>query len=151
MLYDSMANQLRMMDRQEEAEELFLEALRIQRELAEENPETYEKELASICNDYGIFLKQGKRLEEAENLGREALEIRRSLTRSNPERHQTDLAESSEALGEILMRSPEKLAESKERYEEALELYEAHPGEEKQAQRIRGILEKYYGLERSSG
>lgn len=132
----------------EKAEVLYGESFEIYSLLAGENKDVWEPYLSAVCDHIHRLKSALGKWEEAEIYCREALRVDRNLAASTPGEYWRYQAESSEALGEILMRSPEKFGESRERYEEALKLYEAHPDGEEQAQRIRGIFEKYYGQER---
>ena len=58
-----------------EAEELYQEALKIRRNLAEENPEVYLPELQLVCDNLTALLEKTGRREEADNLRREVAEF----------------------------------------------------------------------------
>ena len=70
-------------NRKAAAEELYTEALRIRRELAEKNPSAYLPDVATTCNNLAVLYKNTNRLAEAEELYAEALHIAKQYADSN--------------------------------------------------------------------
>jgi tetratricopeptide (TPR) repeat protein len=69
----------------EEARKEYEEALKIFRELAQKNPETYRPDMATAFVNLGIVYWFQHRMEEARKELDEALKIRRELADKNPE------------------------------------------------------------------
>jgi len=61
------------------------EALKIYRELAQEEPETYLSQVAVILNNLGIFDTDENQMNEARKECEEALKIYRQLAETKPE------------------------------------------------------------------
>ena len=75
-----------------EAEELYLDALRLSRNLAEKNPDVYLPDVARTCNNLAYLYDTINRKDEAERLYLEALQIDRKLAEKNPEAYLSDVA-----------------------------------------------------------
>jgi len=73
------------LERFEEAERAYEEALEIRKELADQNPEAYNSYVATTQNNLGVLYWKLKRFEEAERAFEEALEIYKELADKNPE------------------------------------------------------------------
>ena len=103
----------------EEAEALYREALKLRRELAEENPSVYEPNVAATCNNLANLLSESSAgRKEAEALYREALERYRELTRQAPEVYGHWLAWVCRDLGDFL-RSDGRQEEAQALFREA--------------------------------
>ena len=70
--------------RMEEAPKEYAEALKIGRELAQKNPDTYLSDVATMLNNLGMLHSPQHRMEEAPKEYEEALKIDRELTQKNP-------------------------------------------------------------------
>jgi hypothetical protein len=128
---NNLGNLDRDQDRGEEARKAFEEALQINRELAQKNPETYRPDLATTLNNLGVLHNEQNRMEEAREAFDEALQIRRELTQKDPETNLPDLAQTLNDLGN-LDRNQGRMEEGREEYAEALkirrELAQKNPG-----------------------
>ncbi|MHA2001214.1 MAG: tetratricopeptide repeat protein [Promethearchaeota archaeon] len=109
------------LNRFEEAEPAYVEALEIYRTLAGKNPETYNVNVATTQNNLGILYMNLKRFEEAESAYIEALKIRKELAGKNPEAYNVDVAMTQNNLG-ILYRQVGRYEEAESAYTEALEI-----------------------------
>jgi len=69
----------------EEARQEYEEALRIRRELAQKNPETYLPDLAWTLHNLGLLDYSQKRVEEARQEYQEGLKIYRELAQKDPQ------------------------------------------------------------------
>jgi len=106
-------------NRLQDAQKEFQEAIEIARELAVDNPNVYEVWVANIGSSYGNLLKDMGRLAEAEKLCGDSLEVRRRYAKENPSRFDESVATSLNALA-ILHKSMNRLADAEQEYEEAL-------------------------------
>lgn len=106
-------------NRLQDAQKEFQEAIEIARELAVDNPNVYEVWVANIGSSYGNLLKDMGRLAEAEKLCGDSLEVRRRYAKENPSRFDESVATSLNALA-ILYKSMNRLADAEQEYEEAL-------------------------------
>ncbi|RSN29795.1 hypothetical protein DMH12_38765, partial [Streptomyces sp. WAC 04229] len=70
------------------------EAAEIRRRLAQDNPATYEPNLADSLSNLGIRLAETGRRSEALTAAEEAAEIRRRLAQDNPATYEPNLADS---------------------------------------------------------
>ena len=88
--------------RTEEAQENFIKALKIRKELAGPKPAFYDNVfLARSYNYIALLYHDKKNYEEAEKYHREALEIRRELAKADPSRYERDLGSTYNNLGNI--------------------------------------------------
>src|ERR1700757_1384891 len=80
--------------RMEEARKECKEAVKIDRELAQKNPDTYPPDvaMAMMLNNLGMFHSPQQRMEEARKECREALKIDRELAQKNPDTYLPDVA-----------------------------------------------------------
>ena len=89
-------NNLAMLDgaqnRPEAARKGFEEALKIYRDLAKNNPDTYLPDVARTLNNLAVLDGDQNRLEEARKGLEEALDIYERFGERNPERFQSDVA-----------------------------------------------------------
>src|SRR5438270_849470 len=72
-------------NRMEEARKEYEEALKIYRELAQKNPETYLPDVATMLNNLGILDSAQNRMKEGRKKYDEALKIYRELAQKDPE------------------------------------------------------------------
>ncbi|HIW75905.1 tetratricopeptide repeat-containing protein [Gordonibacter sp.] len=66
MACNNLANLLADLNRPDEAESFYREALEIYRRLADANPQAYRPLVAKVCNNLAIFLNKLGRSEEAQ-------------------------------------------------------------------------------------
>ena len=105
------------------AEIQYREALKLYRELAQENPSVYGPDVAGTCNNLAIFLKASSAgRKEAEALYREALERYRELSKENPFVYGSYVAMTCNNLAIFLRASSEDREEAEALYREALKL-----------------------------
>lgn len=132
MILNNLANLLKQFNRQKETEEMYCQALKIQRRMAEKNPgDVYQQGLALILNNLASLFGETHRPKEAEETHREALEIRRRLAEKNPDAYESDLAASMNNLANLLI-DADRLKEAEQMHRQALEirrrLVEKNPG-----------------------
>ncbi|WP_285102335.1 tetratricopeptide repeat protein [Promicromonospora sp. MEB111] len=111
---------LEALGRYEEAGSVLVEALQIQRRLAEENARGTRADLSGALSALGALYSTTGRADESLRLEREALEIRRELAREHPARYLHYLAHSLSNLGVTYAR--------RGRYDEAVLLEEEAVG-----------------------
>jgi len=109
-------------NRMDDARLAYEEALRIYRQLAQKNPETYLPDVASTLNNLGILQRDQHRMDDARLAFDGALKIRRELAQKNPETYLPDVATTLNNLG-ILQRDLNRMDEARLSYEEALRIY----------------------------
>ena len=88
-----------MSSKKDEAEEYLIKAIAIREELAGQNPERFNSDLAGSLNNAGIFYKKHGQTEKAEKYYKKAIEIYEELARQNPERFNHSLATSYNNAG----------------------------------------------------
>src|SRR5436190_1071215 len=119
-------NNLAMLDagqnRPEIARKGFEEALKIYRELAQNNRDAYLPKVASTLNNLAILDQTENRMEEARKGYEEALKIRRELAQNNPDAYLPDLAMTLNSLA-TLDRAQKRPEKAREGFGEALEIY----------------------------
>lgn len=108
--------------RQAESETMYLEALKIRRQLAEQDPDTYEPGLAMTLNNLATLYQKSHRLSESETLQLEAIEIQKRLAKANPQAYEPDLAMTMNNLA-VIYSNTQRLAESKSLHLQALDIY----------------------------
>ncbi|MEL7523489.1 MAG: tetratricopeptide repeat protein, partial [Cyanobacteria bacterium J06553_1] len=101
---------------------LYEEALRIYRELAEENPRTYLPYVAGTLNNLAILQSAQNNYELAAQSNEEALLIRRELAEKNPRTYLPDVAMTLNNLA-ILQSGQNNNELATLSYEEALSIY----------------------------
>src|ERR1700730_2843530 len=109
-------------DQAEEARKEDEECLRIFRELAQNNPETYRPDLAKALYILGNLDHHEYRMDEAGQEFGEALQIQRELAQKNPETFLPDEAATLRYLGN-LDRDQHRMEEARKEDEEALKIY----------------------------
>ena len=107
----------------EECEKLYLEAVGIQRKLAESNPQAYLPNLATHLNNLALYYFKydnygTNRLEESEKMFLEAVEIRRKLGENNPQAYLPDFAKSLDDLA-FFYYAIDRFEDSEKIYKEA--------------------------------
>jgi tetratricopeptide (TPR) repeat protein len=121
------ANNLERLDtdqkRMDEARLHYEEAVRIRRELVQQNPDAYRSYLATTLNDLGSLDLRQKRMDEAQQHFEEAAKIRRELAQQNPDMYRPRLATTLNNLGNV-DQLQNRLEEARQHYEEALKLYD---------------------------
>ena len=88
-------------NRAEEAWKAFAEALKIYRELAEKNPETYLSDVALALNNLGILYSDQHQREEARRAFEEALKIYEAYAKQNPEQFSSDVKRVKKLLEDL--------------------------------------------------
>ena len=78
--------------RMEAARKGFEEALKICRELAKKNPDTYLPDVARTLNNLAVLDSDQNRMEAARKEYEEALKIYRELAQKNPDTYLPDVA-----------------------------------------------------------
>lgn len=111
----------RAQNRMEEARKAHEEALKICRQLAEKNPETYLPYVADTLNNLGVLHCDQNRMEDARKAYEEALKIRRQLAEQNPETYLPDVTTTLNNLGN-LHRDQNRMEDARQAYEEALKI-----------------------------
>ena len=109
-------------NRFDESEVMYMSALEICKQLATENPQAYEPDLASSYGNLGVLYSDTNRLVESEEMYMSALEIRKRLAAENPRAYESDLAVSYVSLGSLYLDN-NRLAESEEMYVAAKKVY----------------------------
>ncbi|MFG2819560.1 tetratricopeptide repeat protein [Kitasatospora sp. NPDC048365] len=94
----------------------------VQRELAHEDPDTFEPELAASLSNLGAHLSGAGRRAEALTATGQAVEIRRRLAADNPDAFEPDLAASLTNLGAHLSGAGRR-AEALTAAEQAVDIY----------------------------
>ena len=106
-------------NRMDDARQAYEEALRISRELARKNPETYLPDVAMTLNNLGNLHSDQNRMDDALRAYEEALKTYRELARENPETFLPDVAATLNNLG-ILHFDLNRMDDARLAYEEAL-------------------------------
>lgn len=95
---DNLATCLTKLERYEEALEITRKALRIQYQLAREQPDIFRPRLASSLNNLAGYYRMLGQREEALEIAKEATSIREQLAKERPEAFRPDWAKSLYAL-----------------------------------------------------
>ena len=106
----------------EKAINLYEMVLKELRELAKQNPEAYNPDMALTLNTLGCLLRVANDFKQAQSHFEEALEIYRKLTKLNPEAYNPYVAMSLNNLG-CLLRVTNDFKQAQAYFEEALEIY----------------------------
>ncbi|MGA8657615.1 MAG: tetratricopeptide repeat protein [Chthoniobacterales bacterium] len=118
-------------NRLEEARNDYGEALKIYRELAQRDPQTYLPSVARTLNNLGILDREQNRSEEARTDYSEGLKICRELAQKKPDIYLPDVATTLNNLG-VLDSDQKRREEARKDFEEALqirrELAQKNPG-----------------------
>jgi tetratricopeptide (TPR) repeat protein len=85
----------------DEARKDYEEALEIQRQLAQKDPETYLPEVALTLNNLGILDRDRNRMAEARKEYEEALKIYEAFAKQDPEQFTTDVKRLKKSLQEL--------------------------------------------------
>lgn len=96
-------------------------ALLLCRELAKNNPQAYEPDVAQTLNNLAIIYRETRRFKESEAMYLEALGIRRRLALNNPKDYEPNMAQTLNNLAN-LYRDTRQFYESEVTYQEALEI-----------------------------
>ena len=100
------------------------EALKLYRQLAQQNPDVYLPDVAGTLNNLGVLHSAENRMAEARAAYEDALKIRRKLAQPNPDVYLPDVAMTLNNLGN-LHRAESRMADARASYEEALKIYRA--------------------------
>ncbi len=106
----------------DESETMFKEALDITRSLTQENPLVYEQDLATALNNLAILYMYTHRFEESEAMYKEALIINRRLAQQSILIYKSDLASTLNNLAS-LYNEAQRFKESEAMLKEALEIH----------------------------
>jgi tetratricopeptide (TPR) repeat protein len=106
----------------DEARQHWEEALKIYRQLAQQNPGMYLPYLAITLNDLGNLDRFQNRTDDACQHYEDALKSFRQLAQQNPDVYLPSVAETLNLLG-ILDGSQNRIEESRAHYQEALGLF----------------------------
>src|SRR5262249_5300607 len=109
-------------NRPEAARNGYDEALKIYRELAQKNPDTYQPDVAMTLNNLGNLDADQNRPEAARKEYEETLKIYRELAHKNPDTYQPDVADTLNNLGNFDQANSQPEAARKE-HEEAFKTY----------------------------
>ncbi len=109
------------LNRLDEAEREYTEALIIYRHLSESTPGSYDSNKANTLNSLAKLHVKLNRLIEAESEYCESLSIRRHLAASNPERYDSEVAETLNNLA-ILHARLNRTSDAESEYAEALSI-----------------------------
>jgi tetratricopeptide (TPR) repeat protein len=88
-------------NRMEDARKAFEEALKIRRQLAQQNPETYLRALADTLNNLGILYHDQNRVEDARKAYEEALDIYEDFAKKAPDRYGQDVVRVQQLLKDL--------------------------------------------------
>jgi eukaryotic-like serine/threonine-protein kinase len=123
------------------AEQAYLQAISVQKQLVAESPGELapERELARNYSNLGMVLKKANRFQDAEAAMREGLALRERVAESLPDSVETqrDVAASRYFLGTVLAVLPGKHAEAEKIYRQALKVQDelaARSPEDRRAQ-----------------
>jgi hypothetical protein len=112
----------RLQKRPDEAYPHFAEALRIYRQVAQQNPDSYLPDMAMTLNNLAISEKDQNRPEESRRHYEETLKIRRQLAQQSRDTYLPDVAMTLNDLGN-LDGVQQRMEEARQHYEEASKLY----------------------------
>ena len=109
------------LNRSAEAEKEYIEALKIRRGLAKDNPASYIGDVAQTLNNLAALHAKLNRPKESEKEYKEALKIRRELAKNNPASYMVKVAQTLNNLA-LLHENLNRHEEAEEEYKEALEI-----------------------------
>src|SRR6266478_2760989 len=118
---NNLANLDKDQNRPETARKGYEEALKIYREFAQKNPDTYLSYVATILNNLAVLHADQNRMETARKEYEEALRIRGELAQKNPDTYLPDVAQTLYNLANLdgAQKRPEA---ARKKYEEALKI-----------------------------
>jgi CHAT domain-containing protein len=108
--------------RLEAAVEAYQQALAIYRQLAQQQPQVYEPDMAGTLNNLGTALRGLRRYEAAVEAYQQALAIYRQLAQQRPQVYEPDVAMTLNNLGNALS-DLRRLEAAVEAYQQALAIY----------------------------
>lgn len=108
-------------NRYNDAEKLYNEALEIYRRLVKDTSQKYEPYVAAACNNLATLYNSKNRYEEAERLYNEALEIIHRLSKDNVTVYEAEIAASYNNLAVIYTKT-KRYERAEKLYNEALEI-----------------------------
>jgi len=118
-------NNLGLLDRDQklmdEAQKEFQEALKIERELAREDPDTYLSNVAGTLNNLGTLNNRQGQAEKAKKQFEEALQIYRELAQKDSF-EKADVADMLGGVGTLNLEQ-NRIEEARKQFEEALPIY----------------------------
>ena len=147
----SLANLHKDLNRHEDAEREYADALKICRCHAETSPERYDSDVAVTLNNLACLHDDLKRADEAEGEYVEALKIYRRLSATSPERYDSDVANTLNNLA-ILHAVNNHLMKAVQEVDEALAIYkrlvENNPGrlssDVERAEKLHNMIQELY-------
>ena len=106
-----------------QAEQYYLDAIKIREELAKKNPERYNADLAGSYNNAGVFYDEQGNPKKAEQYYLDAIKIYKTLAEKNPDKHNAVLAVSYNNAGTFYhdQGNPKK---AEQYYFDAIKIYE---------------------------
>jgi tetratricopeptide (TPR) repeat protein len=107
--------------RMPQAEDAYIEALKLYRALANKSPDVFLPDVAKILNNLGIYYFDNQKMPQAEAAYTEALNIRRTFAIKKPEAFLPDLANTLNNLGTYYSES-QKMSEAEVVFVEALKI-----------------------------
>ncbi len=109
--------------RRGEAEGQYQEALKIRRQLAQDNPKGYLPDVAMTLNNLAVLVTgDTRRRGEAEGQYKEALKIYRQLAQDNPAVYLPDVAMTLNNLANLVKADTRRRGEAEGQYKEALKI-----------------------------
>ncbi len=127
--------------RMEEARNQYEEALKIYRQLAQQNLHTYLPYLATTLVNLGVVDQAQNRMDEARQHYEEAMKFYRQLAQQDPNTYLPYLAIALDNLGN-LDRTQNRIEESRVHYQEALRLYQGDSRYAGNVARLETILQE---------
>ena len=109
--------------RYDEAKVMYEEALEIYQQLAKDNPQAYEQEVAYQLNNLAGLYGEIKQFDESEAMFKEAMKIIRKLAKDNPQVYEPKMALTLSNLAELYSLT-QRSSEGKTFLREALEIYQ---------------------------
>ena len=104
-----------------QSERYYARALETYRQLAKDNPQAHEPNLAKTLNNMVTVYKRTQRFDEAETVCKEALEIRTRLAKDNAQTYERDVATTLNNLASVYY-AVQRFNEAEEMYKRALEI-----------------------------
>jgi tetratricopeptide (TPR) repeat protein len=104
-----------------QAEGAYNEALKIYRQLADNNPDAFLPGLANILNNLGNYYRANQKMSQAEGAYNEALIIKRQLADKNPDTFLPELANTLNDLG-LYYYTNQKMPQAEVIFNEALKI-----------------------------
>jgi len=91
----------RKLKRLDEAEECYMEALKLREKLSKDNPDKYRLDLAWTYNNLGVLYKKTNELNASEKVHYKAFKLRKELAKNDPKKYTFYVTCSMHNLGEL--------------------------------------------------